>query len=90
LDAFSQVGSERIVQQTFNETSVKIDSLSIYPSSFVVLKGKDTVDHSFYEVDYVHSQFKLLQPIPDSLTIHFQVALRLFKGVSTSGQQPHF
>jgi hypothetical protein len=73
LDAFSQVGSERIVQQTFNETSVKIDSLSIYPSSFVVLKGKDTVDHSFYEVDYVHSQFKLLQAIPDSLTLHFQV-----------------
>lgn len=73
LDTFSQVGSKRIVQQTFNEIRVKIDSLSIYPSSFVVLKGKDTVDHSYYEVDYIHSQFKLLQPISDTLTLHFQV-----------------
>lgn len=73
LDAISQVGSSRVLNRKFNDSFVKIDSLSIYPSSFVVLHGKDTINPSAYEIDYIQAAFRLLQPISDSLTLHFQV-----------------
>ena len=73
LDAFSQVGSSRVLHQTFSESPVKIDSLSIYPGSFVAMNGKDTLDPSAFEIDYIKAAFRLLQPLSDSLILHFQV-----------------
>ena len=73
VGAHAQQGNPRVVHKSFNTTWTRIDTLSIYPSSFVVLNGKDTLRPSAYEIDFMSAKFRLINEISDSLTIHYQV-----------------
>ena len=73
IGAQAQIGNQRAIHQHFNTEWKRIDTLSIYPSSFVVLKGKDTLKAHEYEIDYLSATFRLLDEISDSLTLHYQV-----------------
>jgi hypothetical protein len=61
------------VKETFSTEWRDLDSMSIYPSSFVVLNGADTVKTTSYQIDFVSATFRLLEAITDSLSIHYQV-----------------
>jgi hypothetical protein len=69
----AQQGNPRVVHKSFNTEWTRIDTLSIYPSSFVVLNGKDTLSPSAYEIDFMSAKFRLSKELSDSITIHYQV-----------------
>lgn len=73
LEAHAQLGNNRNVKETFSTEWRDLDSMSIYPSSFVVLNGADTVKTTSYQIDFVSAKFRLLEAITDSLSIHYQV-----------------
>lgn len=64
--AFSQnISNARQLRLIFNQDTITIDSLSIIPGSFYLLKNGSLVDTSLYKVDYAASK---LFGISDSLT----------------------
>jgi hypothetical protein len=73
VGAHAQQGNKRVIHKSFNTTWTRIDTLSIYPSTFVVLNGKDTLKSSAYEIDFMSAKFRLLVEFSDSLTLHYQV-----------------
>jgi hypothetical protein len=73
LEAQAQLGNSRTVTQTFNREWIDLDSLSIYPSSFVAMHGKDTLKSSAFQIDFLSAKFRLVSELPDSLTLHYQV-----------------
>ena len=73
IGAQAQIGNQRAIHQHFNTEWKRIDTLSIYPSSFVVLKGKDTLKASAYEIDFLSAKFRLIEESTDTLTLSYQV-----------------
>ncbi|MFM6934449.1 MAG: hypothetical protein ACKOXP_03335 [Flavobacteriales bacterium] len=73
LGTQAQVGSQHVVKKKFGQEWTRLDTLSIYSQSFVVLKGTDTLPSSAYEINYLTSAFRLTQAYSDSLTIAYQV-----------------
>ncbi|NBR13385.1 MAG: hypothetical protein EBU01_02240, partial [Crocinitomicaceae bacterium] len=52
LQSWSQLSSSRELKIAGNSKQIKLDSLSIYPNSFIALKGKDTLKPKDYQLDY--------------------------------------
>ena len=73
IGAQAQHGNHHIIHQPFSTEWKRIDTLSIYPSSFVVLHGKDTLKASAYEIDFLSATFRLIDKSTDSLTLSYQV-----------------
>ena len=73
IGAKAQHGNHRTIHQKFSAEWKRIDTLSIYPSSFVVLKGKDTLKASAYEIDFLSAKFRLIEESTDTLTLSYQV-----------------
>ncbi len=73
IGAKAQNGNHRIVHQKFSTEWKRIDTLSIYPSSFVVIVGKDTLKASAYKIDFLSAKFRLIEESTDTLTLSYQV-----------------
>ncbi|MCX8486210.1 MAG: hypothetical protein ORN53_03355 [Crocinitomicaceae bacterium] len=73
IGANAQHGNHRAIHQKFSTEWKRIDTLSIYPSSFVVLSGKDTLKASEYEIDFLSAKFRLTHESADSLLLRYQV-----------------
>jgi hypothetical protein len=73
IGAQAQHGNHHTIHQPFSTEWKRIDTLSIYPSSFVVLHGKDTLKASAYEIDFLSATFRLIDKSTDSLTLSYQV-----------------
>ncbi|MEY3843683.1 MAG: hypothetical protein RL293_105 [Bacteroidota bacterium] len=73
IGAQAQHGNHRAIHQQFSTEWTRIDTLSIYPSSFVVVAGKDTLKASAYEIDFLSAKFRLIDTSTDTLTLSYQV-----------------
>lgn len=73
LQSWSQLSSTRELKIAGNSKELKLDSLSIYPNSFVALKGKDTLKPKDYQLDYSTGKFTMLHTYSDSILLKFQV-----------------
>ena len=72
----AQFSSKRQFQSAaadLSKKSFQIDTLTIYPNSFVVLAGKDTLSKNEYDFNYSTNSFKLNKNRTDTLTFSYQV-----------------
>jgi len=69
----AQFSSKREWKKVIGENSIQIDTLTIYPNSFVVLRGKDTISKNEYEFNYSTNSFRLKKNRGDTLTFNYQV-----------------
>jgi hypothetical protein len=69
----AQEGSWRELRRPVGKELIQLDTLSIYPNSFVVKNGEITLSEKEYIIDYFKGTFQLKKPILDSLSFTFQV-----------------
>jgi hypothetical protein len=71
--SLAQFSSNRTVQKVASTEFLQIDTLTIYPNSFVVVRGNDTLSKEEYEFNYTSNTFRLKKNSKDTLTFHYQV-----------------
>jgi hypothetical protein len=71
--SLAQFSSKRTFQKVASTELLQIDTLTIYPNSFVVVRGKDTLSKEEYEFNYTSNAFRLKKNSRDTLTFHYQV-----------------
>jgi len=70
---FGQFNSYRSKKIKFSQDLIEIDSLSIYPSSLVILCDGRPLDFNEYELNFEKSTLQLFTTICDSLSISYRV-----------------
>ena len=71
--SIAQVSNERTYKKIVGEEVIIIDTLAIYPNSFFVLTGKDTLSSIEYSLSFGSNKFQLLKAQKDTLTFHYKV-----------------
>lgn len=72
-NALAQQQSFRVQSIPVSDTLVRLDTLSIDPTSFVVKCGSEQLDRKAYVLLAARSEFKLLEPCSDSLSVEYRV-----------------
>lgn len=71
--SFAQEGNMRRMRIASSDSTLRLDSLSIYPNSFRVKCGSRSLDWSQYRLNAAKAEFTLLESCGDSLDISFRV-----------------
>jgi hypothetical protein len=71
--SMAQEGSWREIRRVVGKEIIQLDSLSIYPNSFVVKNGESQLSEKDFTIDYFKGTFQLKIPISDTLHFTFQV-----------------
>ena len=69
----AQLSNERSFKKLVGEEIITIDTLAIYPNSFIVLIGNDTLDSKKYSLSFGSNKFQLYENQKDTLTFHYKV-----------------
>ena len=73
LLSFAQESSWRESKYYVGKEQVRLDTLSIYPNSLVVVQGIEVLKKEQYIFDFATGFFQLKSPIYDTLTFKYQV-----------------
>ena len=71
--SMAQEGSWREIRRVVGEETIQLDSLSIYPNTFVVKNAESPLAEKDFTIDYFKGTFLLKNPISDTLHFTFQV-----------------
>lgn len=73
FQGFSQSSSLRVRKIPATGDTLKLDSLSIYPNSFRVYCGTDSIPFYHYYIDHASARFALITKCTDTLVIKYRV-----------------
>ena len=71
--SLAQLTNERSYKKLLGLESILLDTSAIYPNSFYVLIGEDTLNPADYLFTFGSNKFRLLKEIKDSITFNYKV-----------------
>lgn len=71
--SIAQSTNERSYKKLIGLESILLDTSAIYPNSFYILIGEDTLSPIYYSLTFGSNKFRLLKEIRDSITLKYRV-----------------